>query len=94
MERQPHSSVPLNEELLAQERLLKRERRTRKAYERARQTRAGLFIYLMMSGIALKMAANSEPNPKIRQARRAFLTDRWRRFSGDLMRSPYPHPVD
>lgn len=68
---------------------LERKRRTH-AIERARESKVGVAMYLMLSSIALRMSVQTERNPRMREARRNLLMRRWKQLSGDILQTPFP----
>jgi len=59
------------------------------AREQAYSSRAGLLMTLSIARWAIRQAAGTETNPRVRRQRESILLDRWRRFSGDLALMPY-----
>lgn len=63
------------------------------AYRRARESRTGMFIYMALSSLALRRAADSEPDPNVRLMRQRLLTKRWSQMSRDILHMPYAMPL-
>ncbi len=71
------------------DRARKRSRKQAIAREQAYSSRAGLITTLGIARWAIRQAAGTETNPRVRRYRERILLDRWRRFSGDLALMPY-----
>lgn len=80
--------LPYTNEPSAPRAIMAPERRRRGAaelFERARESRAGLAISLLMARWTINLAAEGEPDPEVRQRRKRLLTDRWHRYFNDIM---------
>jgi len=82
----PPVEAPLKESV-------RNRRRRDKIYQEARRAPSGLYTYLMLSSIALRMSINRERNPRVREVRKDLLTRRWKQLSGDILHTPFPEPM-
>jgi len=55
----------------------------------AEESRIGLFTFLVFGRWALRKAAETEPDPDVREVRRNILMRKWKRYASDLMRLSY-----
>ncbi|HZM64656.1 MAG TPA: hypothetical protein VFB59_05975 [Candidatus Saccharimonadales bacterium] len=62
-------------------------------YEHAKESPLGLMTFLIISGMALRLAVQRERNQQLRVVRKQMLLNRWRQLSGDLLRSPFGSQV-
>lgn len=87
----PYQVIPPVESPLDRE--IRERKRRERIYERARQTPTGMYTFLLLSSMALRMSVSRERNPRVRQVRKDLLTRRWKQLSGDILHTAFPEPL-
>lgn len=62
-----------------------RKRRKEKLEQDAREGKTGVQTFLTMARLSIGLAVGTEPNSKIRPAKRRVLQEKWRRWQQDLL---------
>lgn len=87
----PNQLIPPVESPLDRE--VRNRKRRERIYERARRRPTGMYTFLLLSSMALRLSVARERNPRVREVRKDILTRRWKRLSGDILRTPFLEPL-